>query len=236
MANNVRNAVRLALFASLVAAAATGCTNARHEGSGTNDGMKTSNYRPFQYGTGNTNDMRLGLDRYRGTDPDLIKDNDSMRDGLNRGSGMTGYNRDGVNRWSDYTDQNGTLASRNDTTTGLHNNTRMEAAQDIADHLTGNGTVQTANVLLTDNNAYVAVATPNGQDLDNAGDVKAKIAEQVKALRPNVQNVYVSANADFVSRVNNYMQDLNAGKPVTGFVQEFNTMVQRLFPANAARP
>jgi YhcN/YlaJ family sporulation lipoprotein len=254
-----KNTVRFALFASLVAVAASGCTtNARHEGSGTNDGMKTSNYRPFNYGTGNTKDMRLGLDRYRGTDPDLIKDNDSMRQGLNRDNGITGFDQDGVNRWSDYKNKDGTTGFGNgmpgtNGTTGTdgmngmngmngltgantHTNTRMEAPQDIANQLTAIDPVKSCNVFLTNNNAYVAVSTKNGQDLDNAGDVKAKIAEQVKAQRPNIQNVYVSANPDFVGRMNNYARDLNAGKPVEGFMEEFNTMVQRLFPANAANP
>ncbi|TMV52976.1 YhcN/YlaJ family sporulation lipoprotein [Paenibacillus mesophilus] len=249
-----KNTVRFALLASLIAVAASGCTNARHEGSGTNDGMKTSNYRPFNYGTGNTKDMRLGLDRYRGTDPDLIKDNDSMRHGLNRDNGITGFDQDGVNRWSDYkhrdgttgygagipgtmTGTPGTTGPTGPTGTNMHTNTRMEAAQDIANHLTAvDPAVKSCNVLLTDNNAYVAVSTKSGQDLDNAGDVKTKIAEQVKAQRPNIQNVYVSANPDFVGRVTNYTHDLNAGKPVSGFIAEFNTMVQRLFPANAANP
>jgi YhcN/YlaJ family sporulation lipoprotein len=229
-----KNTVRFALLASLVAVAASGCSNARHEGSGTNDGMKTSNYRPFNYGTGNTKDMRLGLDRYKGTDPDLIKDNDSMRQGLNRDNGVTGYGPDGVNRWSDYKNKDGTAGYGTDMT-GMHNNTRMEAAQDCANQLTATQPIQSANVMLTDKNAYVAVATKDGQDLDKAGDMKTKIAEQVKAMRPNIQNVYVSANPDFVGRINNYVQDLNAGKPVSGLVQEFNTMVQRLFPANATK-
>ncbi|WP_158289614.1 YhcN/YlaJ family sporulation lipoprotein [Paenibacillus flagellatus] len=222
--------IRLAVLASLVAVTAAGCTNARHESSGTNDGAKTSNYRPYQYGTGNTDDMRLGLDRYRGNDPDLIRDADDLRRGLNRDNGATGYDRDGVNRWSDYHDRTGATGTE---TYGVHNNSTVQSAQDIASQLTAVDPVQTANVLVTNNNAYVAVSTKDGQDIEK-GDVKTRIADRVQALRPDIKNVYVSANPDFVGRVNGYVQQLNAGKPVSGFIHEFNTMVQRLFPANAS--
>jgi len=231
--------IKLAVLASIVAVAATGC-GARHEGSGTNDGMKTSNYRPFQYGTGNTKDMRLGFDRYQTADPNLIRDNDSMRHGLNRDNGITGYDQDGVNNWRDYKDQRGMAGGAypgaGAPADGLHRNTKMEAAQDIANQLTAIEPVRNCNVLLTDNNAYVAVSTKNGEDLEGSQDVKNRIAEQVKAMRPNVQNVHVSANPDFVSRINGYMQDMQAGKPVSGMMEEFNTMVQRMFPTNVHAP
>ncbi|MEF3307161.1 YhcN/YlaJ family sporulation lipoprotein [Paenibacillus sp. GYB003] len=223
----VTKTIRLALLASLVAAAATGCANARHETSGTNDGVKTKNYRPL----GNDADMRLGLDGYRGADPGAIRDGDSLRRGLNRDNGPTGFDQDGVNRWSDY--KGGTGAA--DAVTGPHANTRMESAQDVANQLTAIDPVKTANVLLTDQNAYVAVTTKDGRDLENAGDVKAKITQHVQSARPNIRNVYVSANPDFVGRANSYVNDLNAGKPVSGFIGEFNTMVQRIFPTNTAR-
>lgn len=231
--------IKLAVLASIVAVAATGC-GARHQGSGTNDGMKTSNYRPFQYGTGNTKDMRLGFDRYQNTDPNLIKDNDSMRQGLNRDNGITGFDQDGVNNWRDYKNQHGMAGGAYPGTgapaDGMHGNTKMEAAKDIANQLASIEPVKNCNVMLTDNNAYVAVSTKNGEDLEGSHEVKNRIAEQVKAMRPDVQNVHVSANPDFVSRINGYMQDIQAGKPVSGMMEEFNTMVQRMFPTNAAKP
>lgn len=234
--------IRVALLASLVAVAATGCTNmnARHETSGTNDGIKTNNYRYYR---SNGTDMRLGFDRYKSNNPNMFRDSDSLRHGLNRDNGITGYSADGVNRWSDYKGMDGTPGATmpgtqtpQTTTSGLHNNTRMEAAQDVANQLTTIDPVQSCNVMLTDRNAYVAVKTKNGQNLDDSANVKEQIANQVKSMRPTVQNVYVSENPDFVGRVSRYAQDLGAGKPVSGFVDEFNTMVQRLFPTNAAAP
>lgn len=64
-------------------------------------------------------------------------------------------------------------------------------------------------------------------------EVKASIAKEVKRMYPKVDNVYVSANPDFVSRMNGYMNDVRLGHPIQGFVAEFNGMVERIFPANA---
>lgn len=222
--------IRLTLAASLVAAAASGCANARHESTGTNDGAHVNQYRAASDKYGN---MRLGLDRYQGVDPGTFRDSDDLRHGLNRDSGLTGIGQDGVNRWSDYKDRNGNPATVPGQPGGA---APMEAAQDVANGLTAIDPVHSANVLLMGNNAYVGVTTKSGQSLDDAGDTKTKIAEQVKTKRPNVQNVYVSANPDFVGSVNRYAQDLNAGKPITGLGEEFNSMVRRLFPTNAANP
>lgn len=182
------------LLTAIAAVSLTGCTN-RNAGTGTTDGVKTNNYRPFQYGTGNTGDMRLGFDRYRGTDPDLM-----------RSSG------------------------------NYHNNTRMESAQNVADQLAEIDPVKSANVLLTDHNAYVAVSTRNGETIEESSAAKKAIADRVQSLRPEVKNVYVSANPDFTGRIQGYVQDLNAGKPVSGLLHEFNSLVQRIFPTNAASP
>jgi len=219
----VQKTIRIAIIAALAALPAAGC-NANHQGSGTNDGMKTSNYRPFQFGAGNTGDMRLGLDRYRGTDPDLIRDNDSMRQGLNRDNGFNGWDQDGVNRWNDY--------QRNAANNPA--DSRVEASQEIAQQLVAIDPVQTANVLLAGRNAYVAITTKSGQDIDGQPDVKSRIAERVRQLRPEVENVYVSANPDFVSRINGYIEDVNAGRPVAGLFEELNQIVQRISPVNTA--
>lgn len=222
--------IQLALLATLVAAAAAGCTGGRHEGSGTNDGT-TSNYRPFKYGAGNTKDMRLGLDRYRGTDPDLIRDNDSLRFGLNRDNGPDGFDNDGINNWRDYHDQTGATGTEG---YNLHQNKRMEIAQDIANHLATIEPVKTANVLVTDRNCYVAVTTRNGEDVDRSLATKNRIADQVLMMHPEIKNVYVSANPDFVGMMNGFVQELNAGKPVSGMIEQFNAAMQRIFPTRSS--
>ncbi|WP_160396126.1 YhcN/YlaJ family sporulation lipoprotein [Paenibacillus sp. MMS18-CY102] len=70
-------------------------------------------------------------------------------------------------------------------------------------------------------------------DIQLTDALKNRIADEVKRISPNVNNVYVSANADFVDRMSGYWNDVKAGHPIQGFVAEFNAMVERLFPAEA---
>lgn len=60
--------------------------------------------------------------------------------------------------------------------------------------------------------------------------IKDEIASKVKRLRPSVEHVYVSANPDFVGRMNSYMNDVRLGHPIQGFIVEFNAMAERIFP------
>ncbi|WP_036635512.1 YhcN/YlaJ family sporulation lipoprotein, partial [Paenibacillus alginolyticus] len=49
---------------------------------------------------------------------------------------------------------------------------------------------------------------------------------------PTIQNVYVSTNPDFIDRINAYVRDVQKGRPVAGFVEEFNVMVHSRMPGN----
>lgn len=227
--NNGKKTVLLAVLATTVAFGITGCGNRQREGTGTNDAVKTrmltNNYRPFNYGTGNHKDMRLGLDRYRGTDPDLIRDSGDMKLGLNRDNGFTGYDKDGVNNWKDYKAPS----------SGYHTNaTTLESSEQIAAQLTAMDPIEWASVMLTNQNAYVAVKLKHGQDLDATGHVKTQIADKVHMARPEVKNVYVSSNPDLIDRFKQYGEQIRQGKPISGILNEFNTTVQKIFPTNAS--
>ncbi|HEY0826864.1 MAG TPA: YhcN/YlaJ family sporulation lipoprotein [Bacilli bacterium] len=89
--------------------------------------------------------------------------------------------------------------------------------------------VQQANVLVTQRNAFVAAVLDDDQD-QLSGKIENQIAKQVRATDPKIRNVYVSTNPDFVKRVNRYVDEVQQGRPVAGFVEEFNEMVQRIFP------
>jgi len=106
---------------------------------------------------------------------------------------------------------------------------RIRVANEAASKIVNVSGVKSANVLVTQNNAYVAAVMkePAGQ---LTKDAENQISQQVKAVDPNVHNVYVSTNPDFVQRVNNYVADVGAGRPVSGFAAEFGEMVRRVFP------
>jgi len=121
----------------------------------------------------------------------------------------------------------------NNNVVGMHGNTRMEASDRIANKISAMPGIDSAYVMMTDRNAYVAVKE---DDRANTGHmalndvVKDKIADQVKSLSPSVENVYVSANPDFIGRMEGYANDVRAGHPIQGFLTEFNALVERVFP------
>lgn len=216
-----KHALKLTLLVSMTAALAAGCGmpgGKGHEDS-TKPRIQSHNTRPFQYGTGNNRDLRLGFDQYRGNDPDLIRNENANRQGMDRSGGFTDHAQNGANHYG-----------------RLNANSRVETSEQIAQQVAAIPPVETANVLLTDNNAYVAVKMKDGNNADAVESIKAQVAEKVKAVQPQVGNVYVSANPEFVDRMKGYAEHVRQGKPFQGFVDEFNLMTQRLFPANAANP
>jgi YhcN/YlaJ family sporulation lipoprotein len=148
---------------------------------------------------------------------------------------------------------------------GSHKNYRMEMSEEIAQALTGMNSIKSSYVMLTDDNAYVAVSLdespPQGKMASRSNNaykgregvemskrlhsmatgsdmlteqVKADVADEVRRFRPRIKHVYVSANPDFVGRMSAYMGDVAAGHPIQGFMAEFNALVERVFPVQAA--
>lgn len=107
---------------------------------------------------------------------------------------------------------------------------RFDIAKAAADRITRLTGVKQANVLVTKHNAYVAavVNIPSNQMPKALED---QIAKEVRVTDPTIKNVYVSTNPEFVDRVNQYVEDVRQGRPVAGFFDELNQVIQRIFPA-----
>jgi len=157
------------------------------------------------------------------------------------------------------------------------NNDRYEISKEAANKITDEITeIDSAYVLTTENNAYVAADLDvnnnrddnrNGDDNanrdtnrngdDNADrnrdnrnddgannvrngdqgnqltdDVKDEIADIVKSVDNDIDNVYVSTDPDFMDLTSNYVNDMGNGHPVRGFFDQMDDMIQRLFPQN----
>jgi len=128
----------------------------------------------------------------------------------------------------------------NNNVIGLHGNSHMQMSDAIASHLAAMPEIDSAYVVMTDRNAYVAVTQNNkkgghvhGTGLSNT--LKTKIADQVKSMSTATQNVYVSANPDFASRMQNFAEETRKGHAIQGFLSEFNALVERIFPAESSR-
>ncbi|QBP40312.1 YhcN/YlaJ family sporulation lipoprotein [Paenisporosarcina antarctica] len=104
----------------------------------------------------------------------------------------------------------------------------LELADEAADKVVELDEVDSATVIITNNNAYVGAVLEN--ETEDMDQIQEKIKEQVEATNANVNNVYVSVNPDFVERMTDYGNKIDEGKPVAGLFEEFNETVQRIFP------
>lgn len=151
--------------------------------------------------------------------------------------------------------------------TNRHLSKTLRFAPEISQHLEQLPGVSEANVLFTENNAYVAVVM-DGHQVDKESDpdmmthkitpkggiglfgagkgvsrvnwadpggltysVSSRITGQVMNMaHPAVQKVFVSANPNFVQRIRFYSKENQGGVDVSAYMNEFNTMVQHVFP------
>jgi spore cortex protein len=118
---------------------------------------------------------------------------------------------------------------------------QYEVANEAADQLVKKiDVLDNAYVLTTENNAYVAAdlkTHQNGNNLNNKNgeitdEVKKKISSIVKSVDPDIDNVYVSTNPDFMDLANNYADDIDNGEPIEGLFEEIGNMIERVFPEN----
>ncbi|CAN2252443.1 YhcN/YlaJ family sporulation lipoprotein [Bacillus vallismortis] len=134
-----------------------------------------------------------------------------------------------VNNNRDNVDNNVTDNVNDNGNNNGNDNRQLEVADDAADKISDMKEVERANVIVAGNQAYVAVVLKNGKE-EVGQDLKKKISEKVKDTDKNMDNVYVSANPDFVDRMQGYGERIQNGDPVAGFFDEFSETVQRIFP------
>ncbi|MGG3692178.1 YhcN/YlaJ family sporulation lipoprotein [Heyndrickxia ginsengihumi] len=195
-----------------------GLTSTLLVGCGTNNGKSgvndNNNTRPVRYTPNDNNDIRYNNVRYNNPNYNngVNNTNDNTPLDTRNGNGVNGVNNNNNN-----------------------NNNRMAVADKVADRVADLKEVDRANVIVTDHTAYVAVLLSNKANNDKlAMKLKNKISKVVKKADKSVKNVYISENPDFFDQMNDYAKDIRSGRPVSGLFNQFNDMIQRVFP-NGAR-
>ena len=141
----------------------------------------------------------------------------------NGGPAITGVdNRTRIDR---NMDRNNVTNVRNDN----DNRSKMRVADEAANKVSDMKEVDTANVIVTDNNAYVA-AKLNGTTNKLTSDIEDKISQKVKSVDKDIDHVYVSVNPAFFKQMNDYAGDIRNGRPVSGLFNEFSDTIRRIFP------
>lgn len=69
--------------------------------------------------------------------------------------------------------------------------------------------------------------------MDNIGeDVREQITSVIKKTAPQIRNVYVSGNTDFVDQIGNYGMQSRGGRTLNHYINDFETMINRIFPGD----
>jgi len=110
------------------------------------------------------------------------------------------------------------------------NRTKMRVADDAAARVSDLPEVDTANVIVTENNAYVAAKLAGSSRSELTSKIEHKISDRVKSVDHDIDNVYVSVNPDFYGQMNSWAGDIRNGRPVSGFFKQFSDAVRRVFP------
>lgn len=118
---------------------------------------------------------------------------------------------------------------RNGNTVG-NNHTKTRVADIAADKVTDLAEVDDATVIVNDNNAYVAAKLNRTSRNELTSDIQNTISRAVKSGDDEIDNVYISLNPDFYNRMKIYSDDIRAGRPVSGFMDEFSDSIRRMFP------
>lgn len=118
----------------------------------------------------------------------------------------------------------------NNNVVGLHGNSHLEMDEKIATKLSDRRDIQSAYVVRSDRNAYVAVQTEGTGDQKLSDKLKGEIADEVKMMSPATDHVYVSANPEWGERMKGYADQVKQGHPIQGLLTEFNAVVNRIFP------
>ncbi|PKR78245.1 hypothetical protein CEY16_00355 [Halalkalibacillus sediminis] len=165
----------------------------------------------------------MGINPENGTDDyQQTRYGDQNMGDQNMGDPRDDGGRLGINRMQN---------DENNNDLGGNNNGRYEMADRVADRINNDvEEVDNSYVMTGENNAYVAVNLRDN-DSDEVNDqIKDKISNIVKRTDSDIENVYVSANPDFLGMVDDYAGRVQNGDPVEGFFDEFNDMFDRIFP------
>lgn len=102
-------------------------------------------------------------------------------------------------------------------------------ADRIAERIAQMNDINSATVVLAENSAWVGVDFKANVTLTE--DIKNEISRTVKSQDESINTVYVTADADTVTRLRNMARDIAGGKPVSGFINELREIGNRIAPS-----
>ncbi len=112
------------------------------------------------------------------------------------------------------------------------NNNRFDynvrAADLIVQDITKMPEVERATAIQMGQSVYVGVVLREKEQLTDS--LKQKIANRARRADSGLRKVYVSANPDFNKQLGQYADQVRAGRPVQGMINQLQDLFKRTFP------
>lgn len=90
--------------------------------------------------------------------------------------------------------------------------------------------VNSANTVIAGSIAYVGIDQQAGMEKSETDRIKEEVSQAAKKAEPRLTNVYVSSDADTVTRIKKVAEGLAAGEPMSAFDNELAEIVKRMSP------
>lgn len=113
----------------------------------------------------------------------------------------------------------------------VDNGRNNEMAEMLADKINRMEEINSATVVLSDKRAWVGVDLKANTSDKLTDEVKNKITDTVKNTDRSIDTVYVTADADTVTRLRNIARDTANGKPISGFLDQLDEIGKRITPS-----
>ena len=91
--------------------------------------------------------------------------------------------------------------------------------------------VNDSRVVISEHMAYVSVDIEKTADTAESAKLKEEVTEVVKKTDKDIETVYVMADANTFTRMKAIGEDIAAGHPISGFVDELENMFVRVTPS-----
>jgi YhcN/YlaJ family sporulation lipoprotein len=107
----------------------------------------------------------------------------------------------------------------------------QEIADDLADRISRMEGVNRATVILAGDRAWVGLDLEASLRGEVTREIKDKVTQTVKDRDKTIRTVYVTADADTVTRLQGIAEEIARGRPVSGFMDELNEIGRRAMPS-----
>lgn len=92
--------------------------------------------------------------------------------------------------------------------------------------------VNTATTVIAGTTAYVGIDQKAGTEQRETDRIKREVSDMAQQAEPRLTAIYVSSDADIVTRIRRVAEGLAAGQPVSAFDRELAEIVKRMSPTS----